>query len=312
MYVYHRLLQNFARPQFSKFCRGVRALDSFKTMNTEGVGLERRVLLNDGQRMPMFGLGVYNTVGDECVEAVKFALQNGYRLIDSAALYKNESEVGQAIKQSGINREDIFVVTKLWSGAHGYDQCLQAFNESLGKLDTGYVDLYLIHSPAPGKNIESYKAMLRLKEQGVVRSVGVSNFGVHHLMEMEKAGLPTPAVNQIELNAYWRLDEIVNYCTAKGIAPMGYCPLFRGRKNDDPVLVEIARRYEKTVPQVLLRWSVQKNYITIPKTTRKERILENADVFDFVLSEEDMKILDNMPTEQCATLGNITGAPWKD
>lgn len=279
-------------------------------MSCEEKGLDRKVTLNDGHKIPLFGLGVYNALGDDCREAVKFALQNGYQLIDTAAFYKNESEVGEAIKESGVKREDIYVVTKL-SDAHGYDECLQAFHESLKKLDTGYVDLYLIHSPTAGKNIDSYKAMLKLKDQGLIRSVGVSNFGVHHLNEMEKAGLPTPAVNQIELNPFWRLDDIVNYCVEKGIAPMGYCPLFRGQKNGDPTLIEIANRYGKTVPQVLLRWSLQKNYVTIPKTSRKERIVENADVFDFVLSEGDMKILDNMPTEQCAPLGNVVEAPWK-
>jgi len=280
-------------------------------MSVEGEGLQKKITLNDGHKMPLFGLGVYNAVGDDARQAVKFALQNGYRMIDTAALYGNEAEVGQAIKESGIQREDIFVVSKLWSKHHGYDECLQAFDASLKKLDIGYVDLYLIHTPTPGKNIDSYKALLKLKEEGVLRSVGVSNFGIHHLKEMEKVRLPTPAVNQIELNSFWRLDDIVNYCTEKGIAPMGYCPLFRGRKNDDPVLVEMATRYKKTVPQLLIRWSVQKNYITIPKSTKKERIIENADVFGFVLSEEDMKILDNMPTEQCAALRGITESPWK-
>jgi len=249
-------------------------------------------------------------VGDDCTKAVKFALQNGYRMIDTAALYGNEAEVGQAIKESGVKREDIFVVSKLWNDNHGYDKCLKAFNASLKKLDTGYIDLFLIHSPTPGENVESYKAMLKLKEDGVLRSAGVSNFGVHHLKEMEKAGLPTPAVNQIELNPFWRLEDIVNHCTEKGIAVMGYCPLFRGRKNDDPVLVEMASRYRKTIPQLLIRWSVQKNYITIPKSSKQERILENADIFDFAISEEDMKILDNMPTEQCALMGNVTDSPW--
>ncbi|KAM7441276.1 hypothetical protein ABFA07_009676 [Porites harrisoni] len=280
-------------------------------MAVDGEGLQSKVTLNDGYKMPLFGLGVFKALGDDGKEAVKFALQNGYRMIDTAALYGNEAEVGQAIKDSGLKREDIFVVTKLQSNAHGYNQCLEAFNLSLKKLDIDYVDLYLIHSPTPGENINSYKAMLKLQEQGLIRSLGVSNFGVLHLEEMEKAGLPTPAVNQIELNPFWRLDDIVSHCRQKGIALMGYCPLFRGRKNNDPVLVEMASRYKKTVPQLLIRWSVQKHYITIPKSTQKDRIIENVDVFDFVITEEDMKVLDNMPTEQCASLPNITNAPWK-
>lgn len=135
---------------------------------------------------------------------------------------------------------------------------------------------------------------------------------MNHLQEMEKAGLPTPAVNQIELNPFWRLEEVVNYCKEKGIAPMGYCPIFRGRKNDDPTLVKMAKRYNKSVPQLLIRWSVQKNYITIPKSSKPERIQENADVFDFSISDDDMKTLDALPSEQCCTvLRDITNCPWR-
>ncbi|KAL9975459.1 hypothetical protein ACROYT_G012620 [Oculina patagonica] len=239
-------------------------------------------------------------------------MQSGYRLIDTAAFYANEAEVGQAIKESGVNREDVFVVTKLQKLGHGYDECLQAFNASLNKLDVSYVDLYLIHHPKPGRNVESFKAMMKLKEQGLIRSIGVSNFGVNHLKEMEKAGLPTPAVNQIELNPYWRLEDIVNYCREKGIAVMGYCPMFQGQKNDDPILVEMASRYKKTVPQLLIRWSVQKDYITIPKSAKPERILENANVFDFTISDKDMETLNSMPKEQCIKLlANVTECPWK-
>ncbi|KAL9975468.1 hypothetical protein ACROYT_G012629 [Oculina patagonica] len=280
----------------------------------EGEGIARKVTLNDGNKMPMFGLGVFRAPnGDETVNAVKFALKSGYRLIDTAAFYENEAEVGQAIKESGVKREDIFVVTKLRTTQHGYDECLKDFNASLKKLDSGYVDLYLIHTPKNGKNIDSFKAMMKLKEQGLIRSIGVSNFGVNHLKEMEKAGLPTPAVNQIELNPYWRLEDIVNYCREKGIAVMGYCPIFRASKNNDPILVEMASRYKKTVPQLLIRWSVQKDYITIPKSTKPERIQENADIFDFTISDEDMKTLNAMPTEQCCTgLANVTDTPWTD
>lgn len=277
----------------------------------EGEGIARKVTLNDGNEMPMFGLGVYNASPEETVKAAKFALQSGYRLIDTAAFYENEAAVGQGIKESGVKREDIFVVTKLLTGRHGYDECLKEFKASLQKLDTKYVDLYLIHSPSSGKNIDSFKAMMELKEEGLVRSIGVSNFGVNHLKEMEKAGLPTPAVNQIELNPYWRLEDIVNYCKEKGIALMGYCPIFRARKNDDPVLMEMANRYKKTVPQLLIRWSFQKDYITIPKSSKPERIQENADIFDFTISDEDMKTLDAMPTEQCCTpLMGVTDCPW--
>ncbi|KAL9975460.1 hypothetical protein ACROYT_G012621 [Oculina patagonica] len=280
----------------------------------EGEGVARKVTLNDGNKMPMFGLGVYRAPsGEEIVNAVKFALKSGYRLIDTAAYYENEAEVGKAIKESGVNREDIFVVTKLRTTHHGYDECLKEFNASLKKLDSGYVDLYLIHTPTTGRNIDSFKAMMKLKDQGLIRSIGVSNFGVNHLKEMEKAGLPTPAVNQIELNPYWRLEDIVNYCREKGIAVMGYCPIFRTRKNDDPILVKMASRYKKTVPQLLIRWSVQKDYITIPKSTKPERIQENADIFDFTISDEDMKTLNAMPTEQCCIeLANVTDTPWTD
>jgi len=147
----------------------LQAFKNFTRMSVEGEGLQKKITLNDGHKMPLFGLGVYNAVGDDARQAVKFALQKGYRMIDTAALYGNEAEVGQAIKESGIQREDIFVVSKLWSKHHGYDECLQAFDASLKKLDIGYIDLYLIHTPTPGKNIDSYKALQKLKEEGVLR-----------------------------------------------------------------------------------------------------------------------------------------------
>jgi len=262
------------------------------------IDLSGMVTLNDGVSMPLFGLGVYLAeTGSPAEDAVSFALKNGYRLIDTAQIYGNEADVGRGMKKSGVKREDMFIVTKVFNNCHGYELTTNTVKESLSKLDTSYIDLYLIHSPGGGKNIETYRALLDLKAKGLIRSVGVSNFGVQHLEGLEKAGLPRPSVNQIELHPFQRKPQVVDYCLQNGIAVMGYSPIAKARKQNDPDLQRIAQRLHKTVAQVLIRWSVQRGYITIPKSTKPERIIENSKVFDFALTDEDMATLNAKPEE---------------
>ncbi|XP_033728635.1 glyoxal reductase-like isoform X2 [Pecten maximus] len=214
-----------------------------KAMASIATGLTSTIKLNDGVIMPLFGLGSYlseSGQGGQAERAVTHALSKGYKLIDTAEFYGNEADVGRGIRNGGMKREDVFVVTKLWE--NGYNRCKKIFNKSLKMLDIGYVDLYLIHSPSSGKCVETYKAMLELKQEGLVRSVGVSNFGVQHLEGLRKAGLPTPSVNQIELHPWQQKTEIVDYCRKNGITVMGYSPLTKGQKLLDKTLLEIAKR----------------------------------------------------------------------
>uniref|UniRef100_T1JAX2 NADP-dependent oxidoreductase domain-containing protein n=1 Tax=Strigamia maritima TaxID=126957 RepID=T1JAX2_STRMM len=259
--------------------------------------LSSKLTLKSGQEMPLFGIGTYmmkSGPGTDTTNVIKYALEHDYRMVDTAEYYDNEMDVGKAVAGvavSGIPREEIFVVTKLWD--QGYDRCKESFALSLKKLNMCYVDLYLIHSPLGGEVIDSYKAMVEMKEQGLIRAIGVSNFGVHHLEELKKAGLPTPEVNQIELHPFCKQEEIVGYCRKHGIAVMGYSPLARSYYLSDPVIQKLAEKHKKTPAQVMLRWSIQMAFITIPKTEKLDRILSNADIFDFNLSNDDMDTLVN-------------------
>lgn len=245
--------------------------------------------LNDGVEMPRFGFGSYLNTGAAAVKTTAWALQAGYLMVDSAALYANEKEIGEAIKASGIPREKLFVVSKLWDDSHGEKAATDAFISSLHKFGLDYLDLYLIHSPHNGKIVESWKSMVELKKKGLVRSIGVSNFGSHHLKALKDA-FPTdiPSVNQLELTPYLTRSELVQYCEEQGIALMAYSPLTQGKLLKDPPLVEIAGKYSKSTAQVLIRWGLQRGFVVIPKSSKQERIIENANVFDFDISEEDM------------------------
>jgi len=259
------------------------------------------VALNDGTSMPLFGLGMFRSEsgsGREAEVVAREALKAGYRLIDTAEYYGNEADVGTAVKSCGIPRDEIFVVTKLWD--HGYDTCMRHFSDSFKKLDIGYVDLFLLHHPYQGKNLESYDAMLELKKQGLIKSVGVSNYGVQHLEGLKKAGRPAPSVNQIELHPWQRKEDIVEYCRKNGIAVMGYSPLTKGQRLEDPDVLSLSKKYGKTPGQILIRWSVQSGFITIPKTSKVSRIKENADVFDWSISNDDMQFMNSFPKWSCA------------
>lgn len=248
--------------------------------------------LNNGVAIPRFGLGTWQAAIGEAREAVRIALQNGYRHIDTAAAYGNETDVAAGIKDSGVPRKDIFVVTKLWNENQGYDSALKAFDESVERLGGDPIDLYLIHWPVKEKRSASWKALTRIYEEKRVRSIGVSNYTIQHLTELLGETPIVPAANQIELSPFLQRRELVAFCRSKGIAIEAYSPLARGRKLADPRLTTVAEKYGKTSAQVAIRWSLQMDYIVIPKSVTESRIIENADVFDFELSQEDMAALD--------------------
>lgn len=247
--------------------------------------------------MPWLGLGVYRlTGGGPCVRAVTHALSVGYRHVDTAALYGNEEDVGRAVRESGVPRSEVFVVTKLWNSDQGYASAIKACNASLAKLKLDYIDLYLLHWPEPGKRLDSWRALVELRKQGKCRSIGVSNFTIAHLEELLAASEVTPAVNQVEFSPFLYQRSLLDFCRARAIQLEAYCPLTRGEKLKDPVAGGIARRHGKTPAQVLLRWALQHQVVVIPKSARTERISENAGIFDFTLDERDMAELDALDT----------------
>ncbi|MGE5399337.1 MAG: aldo/keto reductase [Ignavibacteriales bacterium] len=252
------------------------------------------VKLNNGVEIPRLGLGVYlSNPGAETQNAVKWALEAGYRHIDTAAFYKNEKDVGHAIKQSNVPREEIFVTTKLWNEDHGYDSALRAFDISLKNLGFTYIDLYLIHWPVSEKRRDSWKALETLLEEGRCRAIGVSNYTTRHLNEMLNYCTVVPAVNQVEFSPYLYQRGLLELCRSNKIQIEAYSPLARASKLKDPGLVSIAEQYDKSPAQILIRWALQHELVVIPKSVHKERIIENAGVYDFEISDEDMKRLND-------------------
>ncbi|MBR7554886.1 aldo/keto reductase [Allobacillus sp. GCM10007491] len=261
--------------------------------------LQDNVTLNNGVKMPGFGLGVYKVEdGDTVIHAVSSALNNGYRHIDTATIYDNEKGVGQAVKESGIPREEIFITSKVWNDDQGYESTLKAFEETLEKLDTNYLDLYLIHWPVSGKYKDTYRALEKLYEEGKVRAIGVSNFHVHHLEDLMNDCTITPMVDQVEFHPHLTQNDLRKFCQDNNIQFEAWSPLKKGRLFEDPTLMEIAETHGKTVAQVMLRWDIQHGVVTIPKSIREKRIIENADIFDFALSEEEMKRIDEMNKDE--------------
>ena len=257
--------------------------------------LQSRVALNTGTHMPYLGLGVYQLrPGGETARAVLASLEAGYRLVDTAKLYRNEEDVGRAVRESGIPRDEIFVTTKLWNTDHGYEAALRAFDRSLRALGLAYVDLYLIHWPVAGRRAETWTALESLYSDGRARAIGVSNYTVLHLTELLSEARVPPAVDQVEMNPFLPQRELQAFCREKGIRLEAYSPLTKGRRLDDPRLHAVAREHHKTPAQVLLRWCLEKDVVTIPKSARPERIRENAEIFDFALSSEDMRDLDRL------------------
>jgi len=269
-------------------------------------GIHSVVKLNDGVAMPIFGLGTAWT--NECADAVTYAIQQGYRMIDTAQRYGNEEDVGKGIARCGKDRKDLFIVTKQWH--MGNDVCIQGLQRSLARLDMNYIDLFLIHGPREGRNVETYKAMLELKKQGLVRSVGVSNFNLHHLEGLRNAGLPTPSVNQIELHPWLQPREIIDYCKKHDITVMGYSPLVKSKMLKNQQICDLAKKYNKTPAQILIRWSVQHGYSTIPKSSKSNRIKENMQVFDWTITEDDMDFLDQNNVEEIRCAWDPINSDW--
>lgn len=255
--------------------------------------LSDSVKLASGVEMPRLGLGVWKAKdGEEVKNAVKTAVQTGYRLIDTAAVYKNEEGVGKAIKESEVPREELFITTKVWNDLQGYESTLQAFEESRKKLGMEYLDLYLIHWPVKDKYKETWKALEKLYQDGWVKAIGVSNFQVHHLKDLIADAKVKPMVNQVEFHPYLTQKELLSYCKEENIQMEAWSPLMQGEVVHVDVIKDLAEKYGKTPAQIVLRWDLQHGVVTIPKSVKEHRIRENADVFDFELSREDMDKLD--------------------
>ena len=255
--------------------------------------IDTKVKLNSGAEMPIFGLGTFQArSGKETRDAVLGALQIGYRHIDTASIYGNEEDVGAAIKESGIPREEVFVTTKLWNSDHGYDSAPAAFEGSRRRLGLSYVDLYLIHWPVQDLRNETWRALETLLEEEKCRAIGVSNYMTWHLEELLENSSTVPAVNQVEFSPYLYQKDLLKFCRKSNIQLEAYSPLTKGRKLDDPKLVALASKYSKSPAQILIRWALQHQMVVIPKSSVRERIVENAGVFDFGISTEDMRALD--------------------
>jgi diketogulonate reductase-like aldo/keto reductase len=267
--------------------------------------------LNNGVEIPVMGLGVFRSpAGKTTREAVQYAFDAGYRHIDTAWIYGNEADVGRAVAASTVPREEVFVTTKLWNADQGFKSTIKACERSLKTMKLGYVDLYLMHWPVKDLRLESWSAMEKLLAEGKCRSIGVSNFMVHHLEELLGNSDVVPAVNQIELSPYnyGQRSDLLELCRAKNIIIEAYSPLTKGRKLNDSKLVEIAAKYRKSPAQLLIRWALEKEFVVLPKSVRPERIRENARVFDFEITREDMDALDGF-NEDLVTGWDPTDAP---
>lgn len=257
--------------------------------------LQDTTTLHNGVKMPWFGLGVFKVQeGSEVVESVKAAIRNGYKSIDTAAVYKNEEGVGQAIKEAGFPREELFITTKVWNSDQGYESALQAFESSMEKLGLEYLDLYLIHWPVAGKYKDTWKALEKLYKDGRVRAIGVSNFHVHHLKDLMADAEIKPMVNQVEYHPHLAQTELLEFCKAEGIQLEAWSPLKQGELLTEPTIAEIAEKHKKSPAQIILRWDLQNGVVTIPKSIKEHRIVENADIFDFELPAEDMDRLNRL------------------
>ena len=251
--------------------------------------------LNNGVQMPYLGLGVYQAEeGGEVERAIQWALEAGYRHIDTARAYGNEAGVGKALRESGVDRDEVFVTSKVWNTDQGYEATLKAFDSTMDDLGLDYLDLYLVHWPVAGKYKETWRALEHLYESGRVRAIGVSNFLQHHLEDLLADATVTPAVDQLEFHPYLVQQPLQDYCKEKGIQYEAWSPLMQGEIFKLPEMEAMAASYGKSIAQVVLRWDLQKGVVTIPKSSKKERIRANADLFDFELSAEDVAKLDAM------------------
>lgn len=256
------------------------------------MNINTKIKLNDNKEIPVLALGVWQS-GTDTKQAVIEALKAGYRHIDTAAVYGNEEAVGEAIKESGIKREELFITTKIWNEDIRKGRTKEAFEESLRKLQMDYVDLYLLHWPVDGST-EAYLEMEKLKNEGKIKSIGVSNFKKHHLEDLIKHVNIVPQVNQMEFNPFIQDMEIYDFCRENNIVLEAWSPLGSGQCLKNPVISEIAEKYNKSTAQIILNWLLQKNIVILPKSVHKERIIQNSQVFDFELAKEDSEKLDKL------------------
>lgn len=270
--------------------------------------LQDNFTLYNGVKIPCIGYGTYKTPNNE--EGLKYivdALRAGYRHIDTAQGYKNESLIAQAIKQCNLKREDIFITSKLWNDNQGYQLTIDSFEETCKQLETDYLDLFLIHWPIPighnddwqELNQETWKAFEYLYQQKRIRAIGVSNFLVHHMENLMKTAKIKPMINQLEFHPKYQQREIVEYCQNNDILVESWGPLMRGKAFSDPSLIELSKQLNKSIAQILLRWCIQKNVLPLQKTTKYQRMIENAQIFDFDLTQDIMNKLDAMNTDNC-------------
>lgn len=254
------------------------------------IELNPKIKLNNGQLIPQVGLGVYKLAGESAEPLLHKAFEVGYRRIDTAAFYGNEPQVGAAVRNSGLPREEIFVTTKVWKDDHGYERALAAIDESLARLDTDYIDMLLVHWPSPALNlfVETWSAFQKAQATGKIRGIGVSNFQPAHLEKLMAAGGTVPALNQVELHPGLQQAEVRAFNARHKIATEAWSPLARGRFNDDPVITTICSKYGRSATQVIVRWQIQLGNLVIPKTATASRLEENISVFDFELGADDM------------------------
>ena len=257
--------------------------------------IKGKVTLNNGVEMPYFGLGTWKSgEGPEVKNAVHDALDAGYRLIDTATLYRNEKSIGEAVKEFGIDRKEIFLTSKVWNDDQGFENTLKAYDHTLNLLGTDYLDLYLIHWPVTGKFLDTWKALEKIYNEGRVRAIGISNFLPVHLERLLREAIVVPAVNQMEFHPYLIQQPLIDRCKAMGIYYQAWSPIMLGKVFEIPLFNEIGKKYEKDEAQVVLRWDLQRDVLTIPKSVKKERIVSNANIFDFELSEEEMSRIDSL------------------
>ena len=251
--------------------------------------------MNDNCQIPVVGLGTWKSEpGKTTSQAVLDSLEAGYRHIDTARAYDNETDVGRAVNDSGLPREDLFITTKLWNQHQGYEEAIEACEKSLNRLNCDYIDLYLIHWPLREKRNHSWKAFIELRDRGLCKSIGVSNFTIEHLAEIEAKFGILPAVNQVEFHPYHYQKELLDYCSSKNIIIEAYSPLVHAKRMDEPKLGAISEELGKTPAQILIRWSIQRGMVVLPKSVNKSRIIENFSVFDFDIPDSMMKKLDEL------------------